>query len=376
MTQAPKEQDQPGATRGWAICRLGTFTLDISWEVTPARILALFGPSGAGKTTLLKAVAGLIRPQEGHIEINGRTVFDSASGAWIPPHLRRVGFLTQSYNLFPHLTVEGNIGYGLRGQDPAQKSSRVQALIESFELKGLENRRPGEISGGQQQRAALARALASEPALMLLDEPFNSLDIEMRRTLRNELRRRLEEAGVPALLVTHDIEEAISMGDMVQVIENGRAIESGSPLDILGQPGQGRVARLVGVENLLRLQVASRHPQDGTMVCVCQDGSNIRLEVPLSDVSDGEMVTVGIRASDIILANSEPLGSSARNRLPGEVTEITLRPPGYEVTLSCQGVPIKCHITGPSLNEMAIGRGSSLWAIFKASSCFLVRDDG
>ena len=376
MIRPPEIHNVPGAAQGWVKCRVGTFTLDMAWEAPPAQILTLFGPSGAGKTTLLRAVAGLIRPQEGHIKIGERTVYDGASGTWIPPHQRRIGFLTQSYNLFPHLTIAGNIGYGLSGRSPAARSGRVQELIESFQLAGLEDRRPHEISGGQQQRAALARALAPEPDLMLLDEPFNSLDVELRRTLRAELRKSLSVAGIPAILVTHDIEEAISMGDVVKVIENGRVIESGSPLEILGQPGQGRVARLVGVENLLRLRVASRHPQDGTMVCLGEGEVGLQLEVPLSDVGDGEPVNVGIRASDIILADSEPTGSSARNRLPGEVTQIALRPPGYEITLACQGVLLKCHITGTSLNEMNIRQGNELWAVFKASSCFIVRDEG
>ena len=158
------------------------------------------------------------------------------------------------------------------------------------------------------------------------------------------------------------------------MINNGKVEATGSPLEVLGQPGQGRVARLVGVENLLRLRIAAVYPQDGTMVCVGSAKEGLQLEVPLSDVGDGEWVTVGIRASDIILADAEPRGSSARNRLPGIVSDIQLRPPGYEVTLTCQETDLKCHITGASLNEMGIARGDSLWAVFKASSCFLVRE--
>ena len=238
----------------------------------------------------------------------------------------------------------------------------------------MEERRPHEISGGQQQRAALARSLAPDPSIMLLDEPFNSLDVELRRTLRAELRASIVAAGIPAILVTHDIEEAVSLGDQVQVLSEGKVEVTGRPLEVLGQPGQGRVARIVGVENLLRLRVASRHPQDGTMVCTTGDGT-LRLEAPLSDVGDGEPVTVGIRASDIILAHAEPTGSSARNRLPGVVKEVQLRPPGYEVILRCRGLDLKCHITGASLNEMGVRQGSELWAVFKASSCFLVSEE-
>ena len=361
-------------TRGWIKYRVGDFVLDMEWETVPGKVLTLFGPSGSGKTTLLRVIAGLLRPQDGHIEIDGQVVFNSLNRVWVPPHHRRIGFLTQSYHLFPHLTVAGNIGYGLSRRDPAERQTRVQELIQGFQLSGLEERRPNQISGGQQQRAALARALAPHPALMLLDEPFSSLDEELRRNLRSELRSSLQATQVPAILVTHDIEEAISIGDAVQVINNGKVEATGSPLEVLGQPGQGRVARLVGVENLLRLRIAAVYPQDGTMVCVGSAKEGLQLEVPLSDVGDGEWVTVGIRASDIILADAEPRGSSARNRLPGIVSDIQLRPPGYEVTLTCQETDLKCHITGASLNEMGIARGDSLWAVFKASSCFLVRE--
>ena len=374
MSSVMAKTPSTSQSAGWIKYEIGRFSLEASWEVEPGHTLTLFGPSGAGKTTLLRAIAGLIQPREGHIEIGDQTVFDSQQGIFVPPHLRRVGLLTQGHHLFPHLTVGGNIGYGLTDWEPEERRRRLAELVELFQLADLVDRRPHQISGGQQQRAALARALAPQPALMLLDEPFNSLDVELRRSLRSELRARLKEAGVPSIMVTHDIEEAISMADTVQVINHGKVEAAGAPLEVLGQPGHGRVARLVGVENLLALSVASIHPQDGTMVCA-DAGGGLRLEVPLSDVVGGNRVTVGIRASDIILADTEPRGSSARNRLPGVVSGIELRPPGYEVTLACRGVDLKCHITGTSLNEMGISAGDSLWAVFKASSCFLVSED-
>jgi len=373
-TQTDTLQATSQLSRGWIQYRVGQFSLAAQWEVEAGQLLTLFGPSGAGKTTLLRAIAGLVRPQEGSIRIGDRVVFDSASGLFVPPHRRRAGFLTQGHHLFPHLTVAGNIAYGLSQTSPAHRQRRVAELVEMFQLNGLEHRRPDEISGGQQQRAALARALAPSPELMLLDEPFSSLDIELRRTLRSELREKLRAAAIPAILVTHDIEEAISMADQVQIIDEGRVGAAGNPLQLLGQPGQGRVARLVGVENLIPMVVTSVQSQDGTMVCARQDSGSPRLEVPLSDVGQGDQVTVGIRASDIILADSEPRGSSARNRLPGVVSDVRLRPPGYQVTLDCGGLDLSCHITGASLNEMGIRTGDNLWAVFKASSCFLVRD--
>ena len=368
-----------GYTRGWVQCRVGEFSLEMDWEVAPGQVLVLFGPSGSGKTTTLRAIAGLVRPWQGHVEVDGRVVYDGTSGVWVPPHQRRVGYLTQQYHLFPHLTVARNIAYGLARRATPASQERVRELMQIFHLEELERRPPWELSGGQQQRVALARALAPSPDLLLLDEPFASLDVELRRTLRRELRAMLADSHIPVLLVTHDLEEALALGDSVQVIDEGRPLTRGEPLAILGQPGQGRVARLMGVENLLQLWVESRHSQDGTMVCV---GQGLRLEVPLDDPatssghrsSEGDTVTVGIRASDIILAREELRGSSARNQLRGVVTSVELRPPGYQVTLDC-GAPLHCHITGGALAEMGVEPGLTLWAVFKASSCFLVQEN-
>ncbi len=189
--------------------------------------------------------------------------------------------------------------------------------------------------------------------------------------------------GIPALLVTHDREEALALADSIQVIDEGKPVSRGAPLEILGQPGLGRVARLVGVENLFHMRVESRNHRDGTMVCV---GGGLHIEVPVDrppafsgqepldrDAAEDDRVAVAVRSSDIILASQEIVGSTARNQLPGVVTKVELHPPGYEITLDC-GQPIRCQITGGALKEMEIRPGLRLWAVFKASSCFLVQD--
>ena len=368
------------AAKGWIQCRLGDFRLETEWEIAPGQVLVLFGPSGAGKSTTLRAIAGLLRPVRGHVEIGGRVVYDGGDGTWLPTHKRRLGYLTQQYHLFPHLKVAANIGFGLQNRGSLAGKDRVSELSALFQLDGLEDRYPWELSGGQQQRVALARALAPNPEMLLLDEPFASLDAELRRTLRRELRAMLAQSPVPVMLVTHDREEALALGDAVQIIDEGQTLVTGNPLVVLGQPGQGRVARLVGVENQFDLTVQRRNPRDGTMTC---SGPGLVLEVPLdSHLSGGtasesgqDRVTVGIRASDIILAKGELSGSSARNQLQGRVVSVESRPPGYAVTLDC-GQPLRCHITGAALDEMGIRAGQRLWAVFKASSCFLVDDAG
>ena len=366
-------------SRGWLRSRRDGFSLEVDWHVEQGEVLVLFGPSGAGKTTTLRAIAGLARPERGRVEIGGRVVYDSEEGVWVPAHQRRVGYLTQRYHLFPHLTVARNIAYGAPKKSGVPRGERVRRLIELFRLGGLEQRRVWQLSGGEQQRVAFARALASEPELLLLDEPFASLDAELRRILREELRSMLAASPVPVLLVTHDKEEALALGHSALVFDRGRVIERGEPFQVLGQPGRGQVARMVGVENLLRLEIDSRNPRDGTMICV---GMGLRLEAPLGDAMPNEgsspdrrdPVTIGIRSSDIILSKQEPVGSSARNRLQGVVTNLQPSPPGFEVTVEC-GVPLRAQITGAALSEMGIEAGQDLWAVFKASSCFLVQED-
>ena len=312
----------PAGAWGEFTVGVGGFRLTLSFSVGSGEILALFGPSGAGKTTALRAIAGLARPDAGRIVIAGRTVFaagDAAGGnngagdigydgnagsggssdnwngggdgygygrsVWVAPHRRRVGYVTQQSHLFPHLTVAQNIAYGLSDRRGAAAQRRVAELVRRLRLDGLETRRAGQLSGGQRQRAALARALAPEPALLLLDEPFAALDMELRRALGAELRAAIRPTGVaptgiaptgvaptgipatgvPAILVTHSREEALALGDTAQVIDGGRTVAVGPPLATLEQPGRGRVARLVGVENLLPMRVAARLPQDGTM---------------------------------------------------------------------------------------------------------------
>ena len=350
------------------------FALDLSISVNSGESLVLFGPSGAGKSTILRAIAGLIEPTSGFISIGGATVFDKNQKIWVPPYKRKIGYLTQQYHLFPHLSVFKNIAYGLSRNSKAASADLISDLLEKFQLSGLEHRYPWEISGGQQQRVALARALASNPSALLLDEPFASLDSELRRATLNEIRRILEFAKIPVIVVTHEREEAVAIGDEIQVIDSGHTLAKGEPINVLGHPGQERVASLIGVENLIPMNIIDTSTSEGTMTCVPRDLDGPRIEVPLGVGYESGYTTIGIRASDIILAYYKIDNSSARNQIQGVVSEINTNSPGYQITLNCSEIPLICNITGTSLSEMDIKVGSSLWAIFKASSCFIVRD--
>jgi len=195
---------------------------------TDAPFAALYGPSGSGKSLTLQAIAGLLRPSAGHIRLDGRTLFDAAQGIDLPPRERRVGYLFQDYALFPHLSVRDNVGFGLtswRRGASARDRARVQELLDSFDLAALADSRPVTLSGGQQQRVALARALACEPQVLLLDEPFASLNPMLRESLRRELADVRRRWGIPALMITHDVEDVLALADVAFVYADGQVAQ-------------------------------------------------------------------------------------------------------------------------------------------------------
>jgi molybdate transport system ATP-binding protein len=231
--------------------RLSGFTLDVAWTGGDG-VTVLFGPSGSGKTLTLHCLAGLVRPDEGRISVDGRNLFDGATATHLPPQTRRVGYVFQGYALFPHLTVLQNVAFGLRNLPPIESQQRVTTVVTRLSLDGLESRYPHELSGGQKQRVALARALAMDPAFLLLDEPLSALDLPLRRALRDELRTILSDLRVPAILVTHDFTEAYHLGDRVIVYEEGRVSQAASRSELLWQPASESVARILGLRNILR----------------------------------------------------------------------------------------------------------------------------
>jgi molybdate transport system ATP-binding protein len=232
--------------------RLGLpgFTLDVAWTAGDG-VAVLFGPSGAGKTLTLQCLAGLIRPDHGRIVVDGRVLLDTAAGVDLSPQARRVGYVFQGYALFPHLTVEENVAFGLRDRPRAERRRRAGAMLERLGLGGLGDRRPRELSGGQRQRVALGRALAIDPALLLLDEPLSALDVPTRRTLRDDLRTVLRTVGTAAVLVTHDFAEAYQLADRIVVYDGGRVVQAAPRSELLWQPASEAVAGIIGIRNVL-----------------------------------------------------------------------------------------------------------------------------
>jgi len=232
--------------------QLKTFSLELelSLKAEQGQVLVLFGPSGSGKTMTLRCIAGVTEPDAGFISIAGRPVFDSRAGINITLSARRVGYLPQNYGLFPHLTVAQNIAFGLFSWEKKRANSRAQALVSLMQLEGLEKRYPRQLSGGQQQRVAFARALAPEPAILLLDEPFSALDAAIRAELRQNLASLSRELKLPVVFITHDLEEAYILADQVAVYGQGRILQYSSRAEVFNCPATPEVARLVGISNL------------------------------------------------------------------------------------------------------------------------------
>ncbi len=319
-------------------------------------VTVLFGPSGSGKTTLLRLLAGLEKPDSGSIVFDGRCWYDSVRGVFVPPQQRRAGLLFQDYALFPHLTVAENVGY-------AARRGGADGLLEAFGLAQLAGRMPRAISGGQQQRVGLARALAADPALLLLDEPLSALDAATRTRTRHELRRILVESAVPAIVVTHDRMEAVALGDRMAVIVEGRIRQAGPIQDVFRHPADAQVAESVGVENVLPGEIAGR----ASGLLTVEVG-----EWHLQCVDGGESgpVCACIRAEDVVLTRESPQTSSARNRLSGRVRSVILEGPLARVELDC-GFPLVAVVTAQSAEELQLQAGDELRAVIKATSVHL-----
>lgn len=222
--------------------------LQIAFSCEPGELVALIGPSGAGKTTILRTIAGLYRPASATIACAGETWSDTASRVFLPAHLRRVGLVFQSYALFPHLTAPGNVEAALTHLSSQGRRTRASELLALVHLDGFASRKPSELSGGQQQRVAVARALARDPAVLLLDEPLSAVDRRTRRQLRAELASIRSSLRAPIVLVTHDLDEAAALADCLVVIDEGALLQVGPPQAVLDAPASDRVRAALDLE--------------------------------------------------------------------------------------------------------------------------------
>jgi molybdate transport system ATP-binding protein len=345
------------------------FRLQIKAEFKPGFTI-LFGPSGAGKSTLLDCIAGLMKPDEGRITFGDEVFFDSAKGVFMLPERRGIGYVFQSLALFPHLTVEENIAYGITKLGVARRQERIERILGAFHIQKLQGRKPGVLSGGERQRVALARSVITEPRVLLLDEPLTGLDAGLRQAIVEDLRNWNDEQRIPILYVTHNREEVDAIGDYVLAIAGGRVRGEGAPRDVLDSPRFMPLAQASGFENLLLGRVLEHRPADGVMR-IGLDGSQCELEIPLGNEKIGEMVQVAIRAGDILLATQLPYGLSARNVLPGTVESIEARGTVTSVRVNT-GIQFTVHVTPGASRSLELMPGSVVWLVLKTHSCHLV----
>jgi molybdate transport system ATP-binding protein len=331
-----------------------------------APVTVLFGPSGSGKTTVLRALAGLDRPDAGRIDFAGETWLDVARGICVSPQRRRIGLLFQEHALFPHLGVAANVAYGLGHLPRAEREARVRQVAAQVGLEEpLLARRPSQLSGGQRQRVALARALAPSPRLLLLDEPLSALDAPSREELRGALRRSIEASGIPAVVVTHDRIEALALGDRLAVMVDGEVRQLGPVHEVFAAPADAAVARVVGTENVLAVQVAS-HGEG--LVRVRSGGLEL---VAVDPGGLGREAFACIRAEEVVLEDAPGAPTSARNLLAGVVAARTDEGPLVRVVVDC-GASLVALVTRASAETLRLGPGRRIAALVKAPAVKLV----
>ena len=347
-----------------ADAQLGATHLDVRLDVPAGRCLALAGPSGAGKTSVLRTIAGLLRPRVGRVTCGGETWLDVAAGVWRTPDRRRCGYLFQDYALFPHLRGWQNVAYPLVGVPRPERRRRASALLERFGVGHLADARPATYSGGERQRVALARTLARDPLVLLLDEPISALDARTSASAVRELQAVLRDSAIPTVLVTHDFAEAALLGDEIAVIDSGAIVQRGSASELAAAPASGFVADFTGA--VVLTGTASAGP-DGLTAIALGDGH----EVVSTDALTGP-VAVSIYPWEISLAPpGGGLATSQQNRLPATVVSVTEVGNRRRVALDSVQ-PLLAEVTDPGVRVLDLAPGRQVDATWKAAATRLI----
>ena len=353
--------------------RRGAFALQsINLEIGDGEYFVLLGPTGAGKTQLLEVIAGVQQTASGEIWIDGENVTS------LPPEARHIGFMYQDYLLFPQLSVRRNIAFGLRRVPRAEANVRLEEVARLLEIEPLLDRRVVGLSGGEQQRIALARALAPRPRVLLLDEPLSALDPQIRRELRRKLRSLHEKLRMTTLHVTHDFEEALALAGRLGVIHEGAIVQTGMPDEVFRKPGSAFLANFLGVENLLRGNVVRRHPEEprsGESPDSEFDAEFDAGPLKLYVIAQREgPAYAAIRPEDITVSH-EPIPSSARNTLEGTLAKIERSWPLVRLTFDVGApirVPLVAVITEQSLHSLDLTLGARAFLTIKATAIHLI----
>jgi len=343
--------------------RLGSFVLAAEFSAPASGVVALFGRSGAGKTSLINAIAGIIRPEAGRIRIGERTFFDSDTGIDLPIERRGVGCVFQDSRLFPHLSVESNLRYGLKRARGRARPIDVETVLTLLDIRPLLARRPHTLSGGERQRVALGRALLAQPTLLLMDEPLASLDAPRKAEILRYIERLRDEVRLPIIYVSHAIEEVVRLADYIVALSDGK-VEAAGPLEqIMGRPELAPILGRFEAGAILDCTVLRHDRRYGLSTLAFADGE---LRVPLVDLAEGTPLRVRIRARDVSIAVSPPTDVSVSNRLPGVVSDITVREDPYaDVAINLGRTRIRALVTRESLERLALRPGVRVWAMDK-----------
>ncbi len=348
--------------------------VDVELAVAPGEVLAVLGPNGAGKSTVLHVIAGLVRPDDGTVRVGGRVLTDTAAGIHVGTHDRRIGLLMQDPLLFPHLSVAANVSFGAGGGKRLnRKSSRAIAdrWLAEVDAVDLANRKPRQLSGGQAQRVAVARALAADPDVLLLDEPLTGLDVAVAAATRNVLRRVLVRDGRSSVLVTHDLLDVVTLADRVVVLDAGRVAESGPTATVLSAPRSSFGARFAGV-NLL----TGRAGAQGTLVTDAQRVWHGRLDEEAgAGVEVGDPVVATFHPSAVAVFRDKPHGSP-RNTVEVVITELGAGGPAVRVRADerLDGTPgLIADVTAESAADLRLGQGERVYFTVKAQEVAIHR---
>jgi molybdate transport system ATP-binding protein len=328
-------------------------------------VTVLFGASGAGKTTLLRCIAGLEQLTKGKIVFSGDVWADVAHHRHVPTQKRPIGYLFQDYALFPHLNVRNNIGFGIHHLASGKRNDRIKTTAANLQIEDLLERQPNELSGGQQQRVALARVLVREPELLLLDEPLSALDGAARDHVRSELARLLRRLQIPAIIVTHDWVDALSLGDRLHVMSHGVILQEGTPQEVFAKPQHAEVASAVGMENLVVGQV---HERSADVVKLQVGSAELYAVEPHGEHTE---YFVCIRGENVTLETGRAGQSSARNNLRGTVKEISPTGSLMKVVVDV-GFEIVALVTRQAVMDMGLCPGGEVFVAFKASAVHLI----
>ncbi|MFT9485851.1 sulfate/molybdate ABC transporter ATP-binding protein [Tepidibacillus infernus] len=348
--------------------QMGDFLLDITFQFKNG-VLGILGPSGSGKSLTLQCIAGLITPDSGHITLNGRTFFSSSEKINIPSRLRKVGYMFQNYALFPHLTVEENIAFGIHQIEKHQRKELVHDMLKKMKLIGYEQHYPSQLSGGQQQRVALARTLITEPEILLLDEPFSALDSHIKHLLEQELLEIIRNnfSGI-ILLVTHNIEEAYRLADQILILSHGQTVQLANKKEIFYHPASLTAAELVGCKNILdvdRIEIENEKYMIGS--------GTLRLKVENDKSYFSSRLIAGIHAHDLSISREKlaPKLNSYLCNIIGSVEGVIYN----TLVVQCEGQIFHVDITKNEYKRIMKEREQTYYLHFPSDKIFLMKKE-